>query len=129
MKQQAQLQVDGGDNSRITSSVGAQVVAGGKALQLVDQIVTVTACTMAIDTIVVVFAMCDMVPIVTWKAARILGLYGWMLNYKISTLRTHAVESAVTRKETTDRTDKEPWSCPMPKHVWWIRRILLYHHH
>jgi hypothetical protein len=44
MTQQAQLQVDGGDNSSSTSNVGAQVVAGGKALQLMDQIVTVTLC-------------------------------------------------------------------------------------
>jgi hypothetical protein len=38
MTQQAQLQVDGGDNSSSTSSVGAQVVAGGNALPLVNQI-------------------------------------------------------------------------------------------
>jgi large subunit ribosomal protein L1 len=105
MIEQVQLLAAG---SSTAAGGGARVVAGGEAL--VDQIVSGT---MAVDTIASVFAMSDMVPVVTRKAARILGPRGLMPNHKVGTIHTNAetllaaLESAVAGKEITYRTEKE----------------------
>ena len=82
--------------------------AGGEAI--VDQLV---AGTLPIDAVQAVLAMSDLMPVVTKKAARLLGPRGLMPNAKVGTIFTQkevllaALDSAVAGKEVTYRTEKE----------------------
>jgi large subunit ribosomal protein L1 len=100
--------------------------AGGEAL--LDQIV---AGTRPVDGIAAILATTDIMPVVTKKAARLLGPRGLMPNLKVGTLHTQApallaaLESAVAGKEVTYRTEKEGIvHVPVGNHTFPLHKLL-----